>query len=167
MNARGAIELARHLASPSTVTYPDASRLGKDAHLGQSTRQGRTSRALTRTRGPPSVTWGAATGADGKTMWWGARCANEDCSSTNGQVARRQRSTPQRRVGIDLRRCRLRVAVDPGLRARAPATARPSCGAPTTTEKRWCGALTTAKRWCGDTACHGLRAARRSIWGRP
>lgn len=84
VNARGAIELARHLASPSTVDYPNASSWAKAFIWGNHlVRRGRLTASAN--AWPSSVTWGASQGADGKVAWWGVECHDEDCSSTGGK----------------------------------------------------------------------------------
>jgi serine protease AprX len=84
VNARGAIELARHLASPSTVDYPNESQWAKTFIWGnQLVRGGRILAGAN--AWASSVTWGAAQGGDDKTTWWGVQCTNEDCSSTGGK----------------------------------------------------------------------------------
>jgi serine protease AprX len=79
VNAKGAIELARHLGSPSTVPYPDASSWGARLIWGNRLVKGGriTSGANAWAVG---VTWGAATTASGATVSWGMRCFGNDCT---------------------------------------------------------------------------------------
>jgi serine protease AprX len=82
LNAKGAIELARHFASPSTVAYPDSA--GWSAHLiwGNSLVTGGRLYSWANAWGS-DVTWGAST-ANGSTVMWGLRCTSADCLSTSG-----------------------------------------------------------------------------------
>jgi serine protease AprX len=84
VNARGAIELARHLANPWTYDYPDASQWAKVLIWGNQLVRGGRIHAWANAWSS-SVTWGAALGSDDKTTWWGLQCSNEDCSSTGGK----------------------------------------------------------------------------------
>ncbi len=83
VNARGAIALAKYLASPSTVAYPDSSRWAKALIWGNRlVRGGR----LTADANAwwTAVSWGAPT-AGGHAISWGLRCSTEDCTSTSGK----------------------------------------------------------------------------------
>jgi hypothetical protein len=99
LNARGAVELARFFAAPSTVPYPadttwsrqlfwgnhrvQGGRLTPDANAWQTgTRWG----AMTSASGQP-IAWGvicSARCADGPGVWdrWGVSCADWSCTST-------------------------------------------------------------------------------------
>lgn len=84
VNARGAIELARHLANPSAIEYPDASHWSQALIWGNRLVRGGRLEAGANSWSP-TVIWGAINGDDGKAAWWGPRCANADCSSTSGK----------------------------------------------------------------------------------
>jgi serine protease AprX len=83
VNARGAVELARHLVSPSTVPYPDASGWGERLIWGNRLVKGGrlTSNANAWSLG---VTWGASTALDGETVSWGVRCSSSECTGFDG-----------------------------------------------------------------------------------
>jgi serine protease AprX len=83
VNARGAIELARHLASPSSVAYPGTSGWSRSLIWGNSLVTGGRLTAWANAWST-SVTWGAVTTPGGQTVSWGLRCTNQDCSSTSG-----------------------------------------------------------------------------------
>jgi serine protease AprX len=82
VNARGALELTQYMAAPSTGTYPDSSRWGRRLIWGNRLVKGGRL-AADANAWPTDVTWGATT-ADGATVAWGARCASEDCTTTDG-----------------------------------------------------------------------------------
>jgi serine protease AprX len=84
VNAKGAIELARHLASPLTIVYPDDSRWTQALIWGNHRVRGGQLGANANAW-PASVTWGAANGADNRPTWLGELCTTADCSSTEGK----------------------------------------------------------------------------------
>ena len=84
LNAKGAIELARHLANASAGEYPDTSRWGAALIWGnQLVKGGRLTADAN--AWPTSVTWGAARFADGEAISWGTRCSSDSCSHTQGK----------------------------------------------------------------------------------
>ena len=83
LNAKGAVELARHLADP-TIAYPAAGRWGKRLVWGNTlVKGGRLSADAT--AWPASVMWGATTTASGTPVDWGVLCLTEDCTLTSGR----------------------------------------------------------------------------------
>jgi hypothetical protein len=79
LNAKGAVELARYLASPAATPYPDDSTWGKRIIWGNRLLSG----GRLRTDGnawPVDVMWGS--GFKGRTF--GIACSNADCTSTGG-----------------------------------------------------------------------------------
>jgi subtilisin family serine protease len=83
LNARGAIELARHLASPATVGYPNSSGWSASIIWGNRLYKGGRFTGAANAWGS-DVTWGAATDAGDHIVSWGLRCTTTDCSSTSG-----------------------------------------------------------------------------------
>jgi len=82
VNAKGAIELARYLATPSDGMYPDSSGWGATLIWGNRLFKGGRLEADANAWST-DVTWGATT-VDGATVSWGARCGHQDCPTTNG-----------------------------------------------------------------------------------
>ena len=83
LNAKGAVELARHLADP-TFPYPTAGRWSKRLVWGNTlVKGGRLSADAT--AWPVSVTWGAATTPGGAPVDWGVLCVTDDCALTGGR----------------------------------------------------------------------------------
>jgi serine protease AprX len=83
LNARGAIELARHFASPWSTSYPDTSTWSRSMIWGNSLVTG--GRLTTGANAwSVNVMWGATTTTNGQTVSWGVRCSTPDCSSTSG-----------------------------------------------------------------------------------
>jgi subtilisin family serine protease len=84
VNAKGAVELARYLASPSQVAYPDTATWGARLIWGN--------RLVTGGRLAPEVnawstdvTWGSERTASGDRVVWGQLCKPDDCTSTTGK----------------------------------------------------------------------------------
>ena len=70
-------------ASRSAVDRGVSRRLAveREPDLGQSARQRRPPHVLPRTRGAPSVTWGATNAPTVTVVSWGVRCTTPDCTS--------------------------------------------------------------------------------------
>jgi serine protease AprX len=84
LNAKGAIELARYLARPSTSEYPDSSRWGAAVIWGNLlVKGGRLSADAN--AWSTGVTWGAERSEDGQQISWGTRCSSETCATTTGK----------------------------------------------------------------------------------
>jgi serine protease AprX len=83
LNARGAIQLARYLGSPSTVAYPSSRRWSARLIWGNRLLQGGrlTPDANAWANG---VMWGSAVAAGGESIEWGQECATAGCSSIAG-----------------------------------------------------------------------------------
>ena len=82
LNAKGAIELARHFADPSAVPYPNSSGWSARLIWGNAlVSGGRLTSSANAWAG--GVTWGAAL-VDGQPATWGLRCTSADCASTSG-----------------------------------------------------------------------------------
>jgi serine protease AprX len=84
LNAKGAVQLARYLADPSTVEYPVTEGWRRSLIWGNRLYQnGR----LTATANAWSndVTWGARYTDDGRTVSWGDRCQTAECSILTGK----------------------------------------------------------------------------------
>jgi serine protease AprX len=83
LNARGAVELARFLAT-SDGAYPDASRWSRRLLWGNYLfKNGRLSADAS--AWPADVTWGSAAAPDGAPIEWGVICSDATCSTTNGR----------------------------------------------------------------------------------
>jgi serine protease AprX len=83
LNAKGAVELARHLLNPWTIAYPDYSSWSRRIIWGNySVRSGRiTSDA---NAWDPGVTWGAASTPTGQIVEWGIACFTTSCDEPVG-----------------------------------------------------------------------------------
>ena len=84
VNAKGAVELARHLANPAATAFPDSGTWSKRIIWGNYTiRDGRiTSDANAWALG---VKWGAAATPTGQIVEWGYACSTQSCDSPSGQ----------------------------------------------------------------------------------
>jgi serine protease AprX len=84
VNAKGAVELARHLVNPATIAYPDSSGWSRRIIWGNySVKNGRiTSDANAWSLG---VAWGAAATPTGQIVEWGYACSTQSCDSPSGQ----------------------------------------------------------------------------------
>jgi serine protease AprX len=82
LNAKGAIELARHFAAPTAVAYPNSAGWSGALIWGNTLVSGGRL-ALDSNAWATGVTWGA-TSVNGQPAAWGLRCTNADCSSTSG-----------------------------------------------------------------------------------
>jgi serine protease AprX len=84
LNAKGAIELARHLADPATRPYPDPAGWSQHLiwgnHLAQGGRLGADANAWS-----TAVTWGDGATSGGTRIRWGLACATPSCTETLGQ----------------------------------------------------------------------------------
>jgi serine protease AprX len=83
LNAKGATELARYLASPDSVPYPDSGGWGVRVIWGNKVYKGGRLNT-TANAWPTSVRWGAMT-VNGFKVAWGDRCSTADCSSFSGK----------------------------------------------------------------------------------
>ncbi len=81
LNTKGAVELARHLAAPSSVPYPSMQGWGARLIWGNSLVSGGRLTADGTAWGL-DVTWGDQT-ANGREVTWGLRCSSSDCLSTS------------------------------------------------------------------------------------
>jgi hypothetical protein len=80
LNAKGAVELARHLAPGSAVTYPSTSGWGSRIIWGNQLFAG--GRLIGDANAWLSdVTWGAATTAGGASVEWGVLCSSVACDT--------------------------------------------------------------------------------------
>jgi serine protease AprX len=85
LNARGAVELARFLAT-SAGAYPDASRWSRRLLWGNYLfKNGRLSADAS--AWPADVTWGSMVAPGGAPIDWGVICADATCSTTAGPWA--------------------------------------------------------------------------------
>ena len=82
LNSKGAVELASHLANPSSVPYPNSSTWGARLIWGNALVSGGRI-TLDGSAWPVGVTWGAST-VSGREVSWGVRCSSADCTSTSG-----------------------------------------------------------------------------------
>jgi serine protease AprX len=82
LNSRGAVDLARHLANPSSVPYPNSQTWGARLIWGNSLVSGGRI-TLEGSAWPVGVTWGTSI-VNGKEASWGVRCSSLDCTSTTG-----------------------------------------------------------------------------------
>jgi hypothetical protein len=81
LNAKGAVDLARHLRSPSTVPYPEHSTWSEQIVWGnQALSGGRLSADATAWR--TDVVWGAPK-VDGRHVTFGMQCGNATCTSAS------------------------------------------------------------------------------------
>ena len=81
LNTSGAVELARHLAAPSSVPYPSMQGWGARLIWGNYLISGGRLTADGTAWGL-DVTWGDQT-ASGRDVTWGLRCSSTDCLSTS------------------------------------------------------------------------------------
>ena len=82
LNARGAIELARFLASPSTEPYPSATGWGRALHWGnQRVASGYLEDA---NAWAADVAWGSRTTPVGQAVRWGLTCSSQSCDGGGG-----------------------------------------------------------------------------------
>jgi len=81
LNTQGAVELARHLAAPSSVPYPSMQGWGARLIWGNYLVSGGRLTADGTAWGL-GVTWGDDT-ASGREVTWGLRCSSSDCLSTS------------------------------------------------------------------------------------
>jgi hypothetical protein len=83
LNARGAVQLARYLGSPSTVQYPSSRRWSGRMIWGNQVVQGGR---LTPDANAwaTEVAWGSPAAAGGESVEWGVKCATADCSNLSG-----------------------------------------------------------------------------------
>jgi serine protease AprX len=95
LNARGAIELARHLAAGGSAQAPDMTRWSRGLIWGNRLVEGGELTADANAW-PSNVTWGASYTPDGRAVSWGLRCNDAACSSTNGRW--RLENAPSRNV---------------------------------------------------------------------
>ena len=81
--AKGAVQLARYLGSPSTVEYPSSRRWSTRVLWGNRVLQGGR---LTQDANAwaNDVIWGSTAAAGGESIEWGVQCATSDCSSISG-----------------------------------------------------------------------------------
>jgi hypothetical protein len=83
LNAKGAVELARHLRNPFTVAYPDYSGWSRRIIWGNfSVRSGRLTADAN--AWSPDVTWGAASTPTGQIVEWGIACSTTSCETPVG-----------------------------------------------------------------------------------
>ena len=83
LNARGAVQLARYLGSPSTMGYPWSRNWSRRVLWGNRVFQGgRLSQDANAWAN--DVMWGSAAAAGGESIEWGVQCATTDCSSISG-----------------------------------------------------------------------------------
>lgn len=83
LNARGAVQLARYLGSPSTMGYPWSRNWSKRVLWGNRVFQGgRLSQDANAWAN--DVMWGSGAAAGGESIEWGVQCATTDCSSISG-----------------------------------------------------------------------------------
>ena len=86
LNARGAIELARFLASPSTVPYPSTPGWGRGLDWGnQRVASGYLEAAAS--AWATDVVWGAPTTPTGQAVRWGVTCSTESCDADGRWIA--------------------------------------------------------------------------------
>ena len=86
LNARGAIELTRFLASPSTVSYPSTTGWGRALDWGnQRVASGYLEAAAS--AWAPDVVWGAPTTPTGQAVRWGITCSTESCDADGRWIA--------------------------------------------------------------------------------
>jgi Subtilase family len=83
LNAKGAVELARHLASPETVPYPSTRRWGGRLIWGNRLLQGGRL-TLDTNAWSADVAWGSPTTAGGESVTWGVQCAAAGCDTVTG-----------------------------------------------------------------------------------
>jgi serine protease AprX len=82
LNAKGAVELARYLGSPSTLSYPYSRRWGRRLIWGNRQFQGgRLSLAVN--AWSSDVIWGSPTTPGGEAATWGVQCSATGCDSTS------------------------------------------------------------------------------------
>lgn len=83
LNAKGAVELARYLASPDTVSYPSSRSWGKRLVWGnQMVQGGRLSPYAN--AWATDVTWGSPETPGGESVGWGVLCSSGTCDSSIG-----------------------------------------------------------------------------------
>lgn len=78
INAKGAVELASHLAAPSSVAYP--STIGWSRHLIWGNHLARGGRLSSDANAWSTATmWGAGTSPSGERIRWGVTCTTDSC----------------------------------------------------------------------------------------
>jgi serine protease AprX len=83
LNARGAVELARYLGSPSALPYPYSRTWSKRLLWGNRlVRGGRLTSTVN--AWATDVVWGSALTPGGESVEWGVQCASGTCDATNG-----------------------------------------------------------------------------------
>ena len=86
LNARGAIELSRFFAAPSTLPYPSTTGWGRTLHWGnQAVRAGYLDpdgSAFT-----PDVVWGSRMTQVGQAVRWGITCSTTSCDPGSAWIA--------------------------------------------------------------------------------
>ncbi len=83
LNARGAVQLARYLGSPSTMGYPWSRTWTKRLLWGNRVvRGGRLTQEANAWAN--DVAWGAEAAPGGASIEWGVQCATADCSTISG-----------------------------------------------------------------------------------
>jgi serine protease AprX len=82
LNAKGAVELARYLGSPSTLAYPSSRRWGRRLIWGNRQLQGGRL-SLAANAWSSDVIWGSETTAGGEAVSWGVQCSTAWCDSAS------------------------------------------------------------------------------------
>jgi hypothetical protein len=83
LNAKGAVELARFFAGPSTAAYPTSADWSAQLIWGNRLFQG--GRLTTDTNAwPTTVTWGDSNTSAGQTVEWGVICPTANCDAGGG-----------------------------------------------------------------------------------
>jgi serine protease AprX len=85
LNARGAIELARVMASPATEPAPSMAGWSRAVHWGNQ-RIANGALGADAIAWGSDVIWGARTTSTGQTMRWGMTCAPESCDGTSAPI---------------------------------------------------------------------------------
>jgi serine protease AprX len=83
LNAKGAIQLARHLASPLEIPYPDSADWSASVIWGNRVVKGGRLTADANAWSA-AVMWGARSDANGAPISWGVRCESANCTETSG-----------------------------------------------------------------------------------
>jgi serine protease AprX len=81
LNAKGAVELARYLASPATLDYPASDTWTAHFTWGNRLLKGGRFRA-TASAWAANVMWGASSAPDGSTIDFGFLCSGSDCDGS-------------------------------------------------------------------------------------
>ena len=84
LNAKGAIELARHLADPAATPYPDSAGWSRHLIWGNHLARGGRLSADANAWGA-GVTWGDGVTGGGTRIRWGLTCTTPSCTDTFGQ----------------------------------------------------------------------------------